>query len=100
MDQASQKQHDRAYLRERTLQAWFKLKNQPVDVKLISGSETISVSFRSVQADEEVLHVSDLQTPLGCVSEALLRGNDVEQLCFRLTKVEPETQAPKTEGCQ
>lgn len=88
MDRSEKKQADRAYLRKRTLQAWLKLQNTAVDIEVVSGKDTLSANFRSIQADEETLHVSNLQTPLGCVREALVRGNDVEQLSFCLKKEE------------
>eukprot|EP00040_Diaphanoeca_grandis_P018963 m.99834 g.99834 ORF g.99834 m.99834 type:complete len:116 (+) comp27194_c0_seq1:272-619(+) len=75
-------------LRSRVLLCIHKLAGQSVDVGLYGGGTSASV-LNSIDANLNTIHVSHLETPMGIVSEALLRGTDVTSLTFQ---IRPQTQ--------
>ena len=65
-----------AYLRERFLRSIFAAYNKPVCF-LMQEKTQVEAIFRATDIDMENFEVSELQTPMGVVSEALLRSSDV-----------------------
>lgn len=72
-------QNERAVCRERFLRMFKWLKDKPIDFEMYQGA-TVKGNFRSIDYDVLNIHVNNLQTPIGCVSEALLRTDDI--VCF------------------
>jgi hypothetical protein len=72
-------QNERAILRERFLGMLKWLKNKPIKFEMYEGA-TVKGNLRSVDYDILNIHVNNLETPIGLVSEALLRTNDI--VCF------------------
>ena len=72
-------QNERAVLRERFLRMLKWLKNKPIKFEMYEGA-TVKGNLRSVDYDILNIHVNNLETPIGLVSEAIIRTNDI--VCF------------------
>ena len=71
----------RAFLRERFLRTLFSIYNKPASFSMHERTQ-VQALFRATDIDMENFQVSDLQTPMGVVPEALLRSSDV--LSFKM----------------
>ena len=69
-------QNARAFLRERFLRLLVACYNKPARFSMHERTQ-VQALFRGTDIDMENLQVSDLQTPMGVVPEALLRSSDV-----------------------
>lgn len=69
-------QSSRAFLRERFIRLLFACYNKPAHFSMHERTQVQAV-FRGTDIDMENLQVSELQTPMGVVPEALLRSSDV-----------------------
>lgn len=69
-------QNARAFLRERFLRLLFACYNKPTCFSMHEKTQVQAI-FRGTDIDMENLQVSELQTPMGVVPEALLRSSDV-----------------------
>lgn len=76
---AEHEQKSRSLLRERYLRSVKAFYDNPVEFKMHERT-SVSAIFRATDIEMENLQVSQLQTPIGIVPEALLRSSDV--LCF------------------
>ena len=78
-----QQQKDRTKLRERFLKVLNFMENKKILIETFQGSNVNGV-FRSIDYDITSIHVKNLETPIGCVPEALVRVNDVITVSFDL----------------
>lgn len=69
-------QNARAFLRERFLRTLFATYNKPACFSMHEKTQVEAV-FRATDIDMENFQVSELQTPMGVLPEALLRSSDV-----------------------
>lgn len=78
-----QEQEQRALLRERFLKMLNCMDNKKVEIETYQGANVNGV-FRSIDYDITHIHVNNLNTPIGCVPEALLRTSDTVSIKFSL----------------
>jgi gem associated protein 7 len=78
----TEKQKQRAILRERFLKMLKYMENKHIDIDTFKGAQ-VSGSFRSVDYDISNVHVNNLITPIGCVPEALVRTSDIVAIKFK-----------------
>ena len=69
-------QNARAFLRERFLRLLFACCDKPARFSMHERTQVQAI-FRGTDIDMENLQVSELQTPMGVLPEALLRSSDV-----------------------
>lgn len=69
-------QNERAFLRERFLRLLFACYDKPARFSMHERTQVQAI-FRGTDIDMENLQVSELQTPMGVLPEALLRSSDV-----------------------
>ena len=69
-------QNARAFLRERFLRLLFACYDKPARFSMHERTKVQAI-FRGTDIDMENLQVSELQTPMGVLPEALLRSSDV-----------------------
>lgn len=69
-------QNARAFLRERFLRTLFATYNKPACFSMHEKTQVEAI-FRATDIDMENFQVSELQTPMGVLPEALLRSSDV-----------------------
>lgn len=69
-------QNARAFLRERFLRTLFATYNKPACFSMHEKTQVEAI-FRATDIDLENFQVSELQTPMGVLPEALLRSSDV-----------------------
>jgi hypothetical protein len=82
-DATDSDRNDRAFLRERALHMFKWLKNKPVEFQMYKGA-LVKANYRTVDYDILNMHVSNLETPIGQLPEALLRVNDITFFEFKL----------------
>jgi hypothetical protein len=70
------KQNQRAIERLRFLKMLKWLQNKTLKFSMFQGAQ-VEAQLRSIDYDILNIHVHTLQTPIGCVPEALLRFNDI-----------------------
>mmetsp|Transcript_40182 Transcript_40182/g.55788 ORF Transcript_40182/g.55788 Transcript_40182/m.55788 type:complete len:93 (-) Transcript_40182:185-463(-) len=73
----------RSVLRMRLLKLWINASNHPAEITLQDGSQ-VKATFRSTDSAQEHIFVSDLQTPIGKVSNGLIRATDIASIYFPL----------------
>ena len=69
-------QNARAFLRGRFLRTLFATYNKPACFSMHEKTQVKAI-FRATDIDMENFQVSELQTPIGVLPEALLRSSDV-----------------------
>ena len=69
-------QNARAFLRERFLRVLFASYNKPACFSMHEKTQVQAI-FRGTDIDMENVQVSELQTPIGVLPEAMLRSSDV-----------------------
>jgi gem associated protein 7 len=82
-DKLESDQNDLAMLRQKTLQMFKWLKNKPVKFQMHKGA-SVKANYRAVDYDILNIQVSNLETPIGKMPEALLRVNDITFFEFKL----------------
>jgi gem associated protein 7 len=75
------KQSQRAELRSRFLQVLKCMEDKNLTIDTYQGA-TVQCKFRSIDYDINNMHVSNLQTPIGTMPEALLRYSDLLSIKF------------------
>ena len=75
-DEEIKQQEQRAFLRERYLRLLTAISDHHLDIT-IYGIRQTKARFGSMDVDGAHLQLSDLETPIGIQSEALLRTSDV-----------------------
>jgi hypothetical protein len=92
--QLEEEQYHRTFLRERFLNMFKYLSNnnknanssnfeKNIQFNMFQGA-CVNAKFKSIDYDILNIHVTDLQTPIGCVPQALLRYNDIVSFSFKL----------------
>ncbi len=76
-------QQKRAILRERFLKMLTYIENKPLEIDTYRGA-TVSGTFRSIDYDIANMHLNNLITPIGCMSEAILRTSDIVKFKFSI----------------
>lgn len=89
-ERTAKQQTDRALLRRRFLETLVAMRNQKVQFSMHGGTN-VEATFEASDIDILLLHVSNLQTPIGVQPEALLRCSDVISYTFK-----PEARTAST----
>ena len=76
-------QLQRAELRRRFFQVRECMEGKQIEIETYRGA-TVNGKFRSVDFDISGVHVSCLNTPIGCIPEALVRTSDIVKINFEL----------------
>jgi gem associated protein 7 len=76
-------QEYRAFLRERYLKALEYMANKHIDIVTYQGAN-VNGLLRSIDYETTNLHVQNLNTPIGCVPEALVRTSDILYIKFEI----------------
>ena len=77
-----EEQRQRSVLRERFLDVIEFMENRPIEIATYQGAR-VTANFRSVDYDILNFHVDSLQTPIGCIPEALIRASDIVTIKFQ-----------------
>lgn len=76
-------QQKRAVLRERFLKMLTHMENKLLEIDTYRGA-TVTGNFRSIDYDIANMHLNNLITPIGVMSEAILRTSDIVKFKFSL----------------
>ena len=85
-DKVREKQEARAALRERFIRAILAMNGKMADFHMYENTHVKAV-FGSCDREFVNIYVKDLHTPLGLISDALLRTNDIE--CISIKEINP-----------
>jgi gem associated protein 7 len=83
VEEEEEKKMQRAILRERFLRMLKSMENKELTIETYQGA-CVQGKFRSIDYDIANVHVSDLQTPIGIMPEALIRYTDILSIKFTL----------------
>ena len=75
------KQNQRAILRDRFLRMLMQMDGKHLTIETYQGA-TVTANFRSIDYDICNLHVSNLNTPIGMMPNALIRYSDILNIKF------------------
>ncbi len=81
--ETEEKQMQRAILRERFLRMLKSMEGKQLSIETYQGA-CVHAKFRSIDYDITNVHVSNLQTPIGLMPEALVRYSDIVSIKFSL----------------
>ena len=83
MTQTDEQQECRALLREKYLNVLEHMADKQIDIATYQGAH-VNGLLRSIDYETTNLHVHNLNTPIGCVPEALIRTSDVLNIKFEI----------------
>ena len=73
----------RALLREKYLRMLERMDNKPVEIATYQGARVNGI-LRSIDYETTNVHVHNLNTPIGCLPEALVRASDILTIKFSI----------------
>lgn len=76
-----EEQHQRSVLRQRFLRVMELMEGKKIDIETYQGADVSGV-FRSADYEFKNIHVSNLNTPIGCIPNALVRTDDITTIKF------------------
>ena len=77
------KQEQRALLRSRFLRMLNYMENKKMTIETYQGASVFG-NFRSIDYDITNIHVSNLETPIGLMPEAIVRYSDILKIKFQI----------------
>ena len=79
----TEEQTCRAILREKYLKVLEFMENKPIEIATYQGAN-VSGTLRSIDYETTNIHVNNLLTPIGCMSEALIRSSDIIKINVKI----------------
>lgn len=85
---AEEIQEARSYLRERFIRAMLAMNGRSAEFRMFENTN-VSAVLGSCDREFVNIYVKSLDTPLGVISDALIRTNDVE--CISINEIDPSS---------
>ena len=75
----------RAIQRERFIEVLELMEDKKIEIDTYKGASVTGI-FRSIDYGISNIHVNSLQTPIGCIPEALIRTSDIVKIKYQITQ--------------